>query len=121
MKVYLVCCYSDNGESYEDAYTNDEILCVKATKELAVNYIKNLNPTEKYDDEEWGEKWGTISDELLNDGKKREVHIGKMIRLYAEDGNTIIGYKDLIVNGSPNYGDEWYLTYEVSEYELEES
>lgn len=125
MKVYLVYCNWYNGEDYEDAYSDNDVLCIKSTEELAINYIRNLKPTEKFDDEENDEKWGIISDEFLKDGKQREVHIGRMRPIYADYHNTIdypaIGYEDLFIDGQSNYGDEWYLTYEVREYEVEES
>ena len=123
MKVYLVQCFCRFiGEPYEDDYDDITVLCIKSTKELAINYIKNLNPTEYYDDEEKHTKWGILSDKWSNDEGIREVHIAEMDNIYDKDGNTVIGHEYPNVNGSISYSkDDLYLTYEVYEYELEES
>lgn len=50
MKVYVVRCEYDNGESYEDNFTCSTIEAVCATREIAEAYIKNIKLPDKWVD-----------------------------------------------------------------------
>lgn len=51
MKVYLVYCFYDNGEHYEDNITSDIVLAVTFTRGDAEKYISSIDVNKDEDKE----------------------------------------------------------------------
>lgn len=121
MKVYLIWYHVWNCEyDCEFSRSDDNLIRIKSTKEAAMNFVKNYDITE---DPEMNDncKWGVISDEFSANGNEREIHVGQLEEIYAEDGDTVIGYEELFIDGKRNYYDELEITLSIEEFDVEES